>query len=418
MRYIAAFFQSIGRGLRTLANFLGALAGGLYLLFLYGATAYIVVGTLSAIQIQDEVAAKFENIVSFRQVLEAEARLKERIEAEEAVLAARDEAARYREERTKSIYGLSSHFEIGSWYQTRDAQDLENQVVDSERFVQAQYGCEENAPGLSKKASADDLVCRHINRYNGAVNWLDEYHQSEQHLAFLKLRSDTDGTIATLRQEEELSPYFHHLDFFRDLWLYWFFLTEPRAVLVMQLTIIMGALGSVITMTWSFVRRDEGLTLRRFLILPFVGSMSAFIILVFLKAGQLTLAGGAGDDALSPFFLSFIGIISGLLSERAYARMSEIGTRFFSIREDQPRWSRGLRRELDRVKLTPRDFAGYLHVSKSVAEELINNEKPASLEQQRLIAALFRKPIRDIFSDLPPARPNMGGVVPEPEAVA
>lgn len=68
--------------------------------------------------------------------------------------------------------------------------------------------------------------------------------------------------------------------------------------------------------------------------LPFVGSISAFVIFIFINAGQLTLTADGGSNSLSPYVLSFIGIVSGLLSERAYMRISEIGTKCFSAKNE------------------------------------------------------------------------------------
>lgn len=156
------------------------------------------------------------------------------------------------------------------------------------------------------------------------------------------------AALAQFQQFKSLSDFVDVNRFFQRLH-FTSFLTAPREILVMLLTIIMGVLGSVITMTWTFVRRDAGLSVRRFLLLPFVGGMSAFIVLIFLKAGQLTLTAGETTDELSPFVLSFVGIISGLLSERAYGRISEVGQGFFRVDARQDRW--GIR--LDEALATP-----------------------------------------------------------------
>jgi hypothetical protein len=96
--------------------------------------------------------------------------------------------------------------------------------------------------------------------------------------------------ISNLRKDEPMADAIQVIEFFEFLPLYIEFLKEPRELLVMQLTMAMGALGSVITMTWSFVRRDGTHTIRSFLLLPSVGAISAFVILVILKAGQLRTA--------------------------------------------------------------------------------------------------------------------------------
>ena len=180
-----------------------------------------------------------------------------------------------------------------------------------------------------------------------------------------------------------------------------FLLNLPHQILVLLLTIIMGMLGSVITMTWSFIKRDGNFTLRRFIILPFVGGMSAFIIFVFIKAGQLTLTGGSGTEPLNPFVLSFVGIISGLLSELAYARMSQVGSNFFRTGEESPRYGIRMREALDAAGVSEQELATYLQLSDEDTAKIIDGKTAAGAAQQQLIAACLRRDIRELFTDLP-----------------
>jgi lambda repressor-like predicted transcriptional regulator len=164
---------------------------------------------------------------------------------------------------------------------------------------------------------------------------------------------------------------------------------------------VMGMLGSLVAMTWSYIRRETSMSARRTLFLPLVGSVSAFIIFVFLKAGQLTISSGSGTS-LSPFFLSFVGIISGLLSERAYARMESVGTKFFTVDDDNVRWAVRLRTELDESGVSIAELATYLGCEESTAKNIVDELSPANLTQQRLIAACLRIEVRELFTDAPP----------------
>jgi hypothetical protein len=161
-------------------------------------------------------------------------------------------------------------------------------------------------------------------------------------------------------------------------------------------------LGSVVTMTWSFARQDNGLTIRRFIVLPLVGSMSALVVLVFLKAGQVTITSGPPTDALSPFFVSFVGIISGLVSERAYGWIAHIGGNFFSFDEGGARWGVRLKEAMAEAKVGTDDLASYIGVTPEGAASLVDQDTAATLEQQKLISVLLRKKAREIFTDLPP----------------
>ena len=144
----------------------------------------------------------------------------------------------------------------------------------------------------------------------------------------------------------------------------------PSPVLVLMLTMGMGLLGSVVTMTWSFVRRDGDLTVRRFLTLPFVGMMSAFIIFIFINAGQLTLTADGTAAKLNQFVLSFVGIISGLLSERAYARISDVGSNFFKVDAGVSRWGARLQQAMIEKGVTSAELARHLLTSEEEVKRI------------------------------------------------
>ena len=194
-----------------------------------------------------------------------------------------------------------------------------------------------------------ELLCRADNAQESLCIIYQEYKTLDAYVETLYTEAiDTDnkrdlGMIAQdkiikLRTDTLFSELFSTVDFMQKLG-YNQFLRQPRELLVLQLTMVMGMLGSLVAMTWSFIRRDSTMSFRRTLFLPLVGGVSAFIIFVFFKAGQLTISSGSGTSSLSPFFLSFVGIISGLLSERAYARMESVGTKFFTDDGDQLRWA-------------------------------------------------------------------------------
>jgi hypothetical protein len=203
-----------------------------------------------------------------------------------------------------------------------------------------------------------------------------------------------------------LYKYFSQIEFFDQFGLKWL-LMIPEQSLILVLTMAMGMLGAVVTMTWLYIRQDASLSLRRFFVLPFIGSMSAIIVLVFISAGKLTLTAGASQDALNPFVLSFVGIISGLLSERAYTRISTVGSNFFNVDDDHPRWATArLREAMDASDLSVAELARHLGTTEEEAGRIANESTTATLTQQRLIAATVRRAVRDIFTDLPPDAPG------------
>ena len=221
--------------------------------------------------------------------------------------------------------------------------------------------------------------------------------------------------VRNLDENTPLLIYFEDYQFFVDF-NYGIFMAMPHRVLVLSLSMAMGMLGGVVTITWNFIRNDSGLTIRRFIILPFIGSMSAFIVLIFLSAGQLKLTAGDADVSLNPFVLSFVGIISGLLSERVYARISDVGGNFFKVDDGSPRWGFRLQAALDAAGVTVTDLARHLEATEEETPRIMAETTTATLTQQRLIAAFLRLPVRELFTDISPEGPARAAAVAKTDA--
>jgi conjugal transfer/entry exclusion protein len=112
------------------------------------------------------------------------------------------------------------------------------------------------------------------------------------------------------------------------------FTTMDRSSLVIFLTMAMGMLGSTIFITQEYVRaksngQDDSSQWSRsyrpiswYIVRPFLGVATAISIYILAKAGQISLTSSSGTQSLDPFFISFLAIISGLLSEQAIQRIS------------------------------------------------------------------------------------------------
>ena len=387
------------RLIRWVSTSLGTLVGGIYLFALYACTFWLVVGSLSAIQVRDNIEDSslpftFNNTADAENLL---LRAQERIYAN---LENKDLLSQMQSEQYARFNAIVDAFaEPGDINDPAMLWDREQAPA----FLRA----EERCPPLPVGAPGDDLVpppeaepgCGSLYEYRSLGREITALLDS----GFLESIAETEtAALAQFQQFKSLSDFVDVNRFFQRLH-FTSFLTAPREILVMLLTIIMGVLGSVITMTWTFVRRDAGLSVRRFLLLPFVGGMSAFIVLIFLKAGQLTLTAGETTDELSPFVLSFVGIISGLLSERAYGRISEVGQNFFRVDARQDRWGIRLDEALAAAGVSVEEVARHLDLDDLDAAELVEGKAAADPVQQQLIAALVRSEPRVLFTDIPPA---------------
>src|SRR5262249_10524729 len=139
-----------------------------------------------------------------------------------------------------------------------------------------------------------------------------------------------------------------------------------------------------------------------------VGAMTALVIFIVAKAGVPVLADPTrlgGDAPINPYFVSFLAIISGLLSENAIANIQTRGANLFGSGSDgPPRWARmNLTTDLEAQKLSTATLAGYLSVSEPVAAGMIKGSEKMTGPQQSIVSLYLRREPRDIFTDIPPS---------------
>lgn len=102
----------------------------------------------------------------------------------------------------------------------------------------------------------------------------------------------------------------------------------PKQILTIILILSMGVLGSLIFVTIEFLKNsecDSNIQCSMYIFRPFLGMIVALAMYVMVKSGQSTF-GDATSNFLSPFLISFLGIISGMLAEQAYHRLVITGS--------------------------------------------------------------------------------------------
>lgn len=190
------------------------------------------------------------------------------------------------------------------------------------------------------------------------------------------------------------------------------FVTLPSEVLMMLIVIAMGTMGSLINITQIFFSGEDRKA-SFFLFRPLLGAVVAIAIYVLTKAGVLVASNPTATSSdpaqLNAFFVSFVSLISGLMSETAISTIKDSGSRFFrgdavvktsryasnvlAIMKEQGKTSRDLYPFFD---VTPKEIDGWLKET---------NRVPG--DAQRIIAAWLGKPVRDLFSDIePPSNPK------------
>ncbi len=192
----------------------------------------------------------------------------------------------------------------------------------------------------------------------------------------------------------------------------------PTEMLTLVLILSMGALGSTIHLTQIYFSQasvpetqQRHLGFWYFLFRPFQGSITALAVYIFVKAGILVASTpeiGSNGTQISPYFVSFIGIISGLMAQSAIETIQRAGDKWFSASDKigRERWAIGLDEKLgppgsERQK-TVKQIANLIGVNEDGIEEWASESGPVPYRYQSVLGAYFKTLVRDMFSDIQP----------------
>ena len=194
-------------------------------------------------------------------------------------------------------------------------------------------------------------------------------------------------------------------------------ITQPD-ILTLALVILMGLLGSALQMTHALFKRSRVERFGVYFLRLSVGAITALVIFIVAKAGVpvVTDASRLGGDApINPYFVSFLAIISGLMSENAILSVQTQGARFFAPETvpDQLRWARfDLHEAFKKASRDPDNVKRLLNAEDSQFDAWISGKEPLPGSAQTMIAGVLETPRRELFTDIPPeeARQSADGV--------
>jgi hypothetical protein len=185
------------------------------------------------------------------------------------------------------------------------------------------------------------------------------------------------------------------------------FVTIPTDVLTLMLVIAMGVLGSSMQVNFATLVKNQTVTISGYVMRLTVGALTALVIFIVAKAGVPVIADTSrfgGDAPINPYLVSFLAIISGLMSENAIASVQAQGTRFFGAGVGGPdRWVRtDMTGDLAREDLSLSAIAGHLDVSEASATAKLKGAEKLNPEQQKALALYLRRDPRDLYTDIAP----------------
>lgn len=177
----------------------------------------------------------------------------------------------------------------------------------------------------------------------------------------------------------------------------------PAEVLTLVLALVLGALGGTLHMTKVTIDGDETPPGLWYLFRPCQGILMALVVFVLLKAGQLTM-GAADNDTLNPYFVAFVGTVSGLLSPDAYRLVQRAGASLIPAGDDATdRWAIGLAQSMQDNGVDAATLAQGIGVRIEDLTAWMSETAPVPAVQQRVVAAWLHADPRRLFtSDRPP----------------
>ena len=183
------------------------------------------------------------------------------------------------------------------------------------------------------------------------------------------------------------------------------FINIPSDMLTLMVVLIMGALGGTITLARNLLSKKKDFRTAEYIFIPILGGITAFAVYILAKAGVLIIAdfGSESGSAISPYFVSFIGLVSGMLSENALATIERTGSTWFKESDSGvKRWGINLQERCQEFGISNEDLSNLTGFSLHVIEGWVDGSRRVDPLSQRLISARMNLPVRELFSDMPP----------------
>lgn len=217
---------------------------------------------------------------------------------------------------------------------------------------------------------------------------------------------DPDGTMDA-PQKARIYDVISEFTFIKDFALGALheFSVLPSDFLIIILVVAMGVLGSTMQLTYDYYRGKNIVSASLFILRPMLGAISALVVFILLRAGVLVVTDSSTmTDAvpLNPFFIAFVGIVSGLLSENAMETVRRVGSTWFTTAPDtNARWAAGVAELLSDEK-TIDDLSTRTGIDRDDLKAWVEQREATPESVQRVFAAWLDKDVQSLFTDMPP----------------
>jgi hypothetical protein len=140
----------------------------------------------------------------------------------------------------------------------------------------------------------------------------------------------------TMNENERADLIKGHQEFlaYREMAKSWYqkpFVIAPYDLLVLLLVMSMGSLGGIVRLLRDYGAADIPSPNREeYFLIPLIGTVVAIGGYVLAKTGLLLLSSAREESSLSPFMISLVGIVSGLLAKEVIDVISARGRKMLS----------------------------------------------------------------------------------------
>jgi hypothetical protein len=120
-------------------------------------------------------------------------------------------------------------------------------------------------------------------------------------------------------------------------WYYKPFIDSPYDLVVLVLVMTMGAIGGIMRIFRDYFRpHHPNPDLKDYALIPSIGAVVAIGGYVLAKTGLLLLSSSSGETPLSPYMVSFVGILSGLLAKEVIEAIAAAGRKVLQRSAEPP----------------------------------------------------------------------------------
>lgn len=378
-----------------------------WLVALYAGLTYLAVGTISVSQINSRFGDQAGFIFHIADIADQQRRVRGA-----QMKAADEEADQSQQRRDAALIGLSTLAQQMGIPVSAVRAALDDPKV----AVRLQdFGIQADADGNRAWDAAVSEYYRQILTHNLAVERRDKLlTELRGGLARLAGSQPVDGKILGGINESVFQTATSTAAGLRAFGYAWLF-SIPSEVLTLVLALVLGALGSALHMTKVVIEGTEIPPTTWYVFRPCQGVLMALVVFVLLKAGQLTV--GAGDsDTLNPYFVAFIGTVSGLLSPDAYRLVQRAGAAVIPAGDDETdRWAFGLAAAMAAAGVDGDILAQGIGARGEEVSAWMAETVPVPARQQALLAAWLHADPRQLFTaDRPPQPRPVSVPVPAP----